>query len=95
MCRMKILIFAFLGAAIIRIWFAAGTPRLGEVLGQLGAMAAGFVLIAAVWYVTRALWRAARNVRVDDVAHRAGAITDAAQRRASQAAQAFKDGRGR
>ena len=77
----------------IVLWFAV--PHMREVLAR-GA-AAGMVLgvILLVVTVIKAMWRAVRGISVDGVAHRAGALTDAAQRRASQAAQAFKDGRGR
>lgn len=66
-----------------------------ETLAQLGVLAVIVAIIAFAWYLIKALWRTARNVRVADVAYKAGAITDAAQRRASRVTQAFRDGRGR
>ena len=49
-------------------------------------------LVLIVMLVKR-VWRALRRVNVEAVAHTAGALTDAAQRRAASITRAFKDGR--
>lgn len=53
---------------------------------------AGLALILA-WKLTKALWRAVRGIKAENVARTAGALTSAAEARAGSIKAAFKHGR--
>lgn len=66
------------------------------IIGNVGAiilLVVAFLIVRAIWRALRRISSAARRIKAEDIAHSAGRATAAAERKAAELRDAFRDGR--